>query len=70
MATIAEQDAEAIRTGDYMKHSQRWVGPNTDRRAHPPISNECLAALRDAAKANGNRPLSDAARAAIMAKFQ
>ena len=69
MATIAEQDAEAIRTGDYTKHSQRWVGPNTDRRAYKPLSNECLAAMREVAAAKG-RPLTDAERAGIMAKFQ
>lgn len=68
--TTAEQDAQAIREGDYMKHSQRWIGPNIDRRAYPPMSNECLAALRDAAAKNGGRPLTDKHRAEIIAKFQ
>jgi hypothetical protein len=68
--TIAEQDAQAIREGDYMKHSQRWIGPNIDRRTHPPLSNECLAALREAAARNGGRPLTDKQRADVLSKFQ
>jgi hypothetical protein len=67
--TTAEQDAKAIAEGNYMNHSQRWLGPNIDRRTHPPLSNECLAALRDAAKANGNRPLTDKQRADVLSKF-
>lgn len=36
--TVAEQDAKAVAEGNYMNHSKRWVGPNTDRRAHRPLS--------------------------------
>lgn len=68
--TTAEQDAQAIKSGDYNMHSKRWIGPDTNRRAHKDLSNECIAALRDAAKANGGRPLTDKQRAEVMAKFQ
>jgi hypothetical protein len=67
--TTAERDAKAVASGNYMEHSQRWLGPNTDRRAYKPLSNECLAALREAA-ASARRPLTDAERTAITAKFQ
>jgi hypothetical protein len=68
--TTAEQDAQAIREGNYDKHSQRWLGPNCDRRVHPPLSNACMAALREAAAQNGGRPLTDKQRADVLSKFQ
>jgi hypothetical protein len=68
--TTAEQDAQAIAEGNYMKHSQRWIGPNIDRRTHPPLSNDVLAALREAAARNGGRPLTDKQRAEVLSKFQ
>lgn len=68
--TTAEKDAKAVASGDYMAHSQRWIGPNIDRRTHPPLSNECLTALREAAARNGGRPLTDKQRADVLSKFQ
>jgi hypothetical protein len=68
--TTEERDRLAVASGDYMAHSQRWIGPNIDRRTHPPLSNEVLAGLREAAARNGGRPLTDKQRAEILSKFQ
>jgi hypothetical protein len=53
---------------DYEKVPGRWLAPSAkDRR--PPLSNECLAALREAA-ADAGRPLKYEERDVIVKKFQ
>ena len=46
----------------------RWNG-TTGVRNCKPLSNECLAALRDAAVAKG-KPLSDKERAVVLERFK
>jgi hypothetical protein len=45
----------------------RWKGPSTDIRNCKPMSNEALAALRNAAAAKG-KPLSDKESADVLKK--
>jgi hypothetical protein len=52
---------------DHMQQPDRWLGPSTDVRKRKPLSNECLAALREAAADKG-RMLKDEERAVIIQK--
>jgi hypothetical protein len=54
---------------NYMDKPGRWNGPNCDLRARRPLTNDCLEALREAARDNG-RSLSAAEHSIIVRKYQ
>ena len=53
---------------DWTKNPDRWLG--TKGHLPKPLSNECLAALREATSDRGGKQLPDAMRQAIIEKYK